>query len=561
MAKKKKKKTLLLLCLIMVILLGGYAGLRVYNEKAESEDTAASEEAEEAESLVTLDGEAKTLSYTKDGVTLEMVHEDDAWKKADDADFPLNTTKISTLITNIQNAEVEQVINEDGSNLEEYGLDDPVNRITVTMEDGSETTILVGDTNTMVGGTYAMVEGTDRVVLTTDALNTAFESDWYQMVNLETIPEISESDLEQITVERGGSSEEAAVPADSYVLTYFPYGADAYDATGNCNLFLQTEDGYQTLSEDTEADLLDAVTGWSYEGMTVYDPSEEELASYGLDAPQMTITCDYTEEIEVASEDEESSEDTEDSDEEEETVTVTEEKSFLLYVGAYDDTLDSYYVQPEGSKAVYTMSADQVSSFLNLDGETEVYLNPAAIPEDTVDTLDITVDGTTVTYGIERDVPVETEEAEDSEDADAAADEDADSEDADAAADEDADSEDADTAADETETLADGGDVESEPETTTIYTKDGEEIEASEFNDIYTAVTDLEGSRRLEESEVLEGEPQIVITFHRNQETNLSVSISLYAWNDNCYQLAVNDEAPSMTVDIGLVKDLLGLLE
>ncbi len=528
-AKKKKHRgrNLLLLVLALAVCCVGYVALRQANEAAENETT----EAEELDALLEFseDAEIVSLSYELDGETIALSYTDDeTWERDGAEDFPINTSTVSTMVSTLTGASVSRVINEDGSNLEEYGLDEPAYTVTVTDSEDNTYIVLIGDDNSLAGGCYAMLDGTESVVLTDSDLATAFAYGWYDLASVDDAPDIDADAVQDITITQGDAET---------VFEYDEDGKSDIDATGSCNLYVKTEDGYQAIDDDSEDTILDAVEDFSYSALAAYQPDEETLVEYGLDEPTVVIVCNYTteEEVEVESDDEdETDSDSETSETEEteevETETIIVEHTYTLTVGAYDETNDVYYVQHDDSSSVFTMSGDTVAAFLDLDTTQMVRLDPTNVDEDSIDSIEVTLNGETRTYAIERDVVVETEEEETTEAAD---------EETTAAADDE-------TA--ETE--------EEEVETTTLYTLDGEDIEESVYSSVYDALADLEGVRLLNDGEAVDGEAELTVVFHRNTGELSTVTVEFIPYNENYYQVAVNGGEAFMVADIGDVEEL-----
>lgn len=192
----------------------------------------------------------------------------------------LNKNTFDSLVKNLTGMTARSVVEENPADLEQYGLDKPQAKATVTFENGSYT-ILIGNTVTTGSANYLMVEGKNTVysyytysldcVLTYDAMN---------FVGTSVIPTISESDsasLTKITVRRKDWNEplilEALpeIPEDSTSIRVFSY------------TFTSPYDVYLDLN--TGSDYLAALSGLTAEKAVVVNPTEEDYEKYGLTDP------------------------------------------------------------------------------------------------------------------------------------------------------------------------------------------------------------------------------------------------------------------------------------
>ncbi len=500
MEKKNQHRgrNLLLLVLILAVCCVGYVVLRQTGGEEETEET----EEEEAEALLSL-ADVVSLSYEREGEEIGLSYSEDAesWQRSGMEDFPVDSQTVSSMVSDLTGAKILRVISGDGSDLEEYGLENPACTVTLQDSGGESAVLYIGDENSLAGGTYVQLGGDDRILMTDEVLATTFNYGWVDLASVDEGPDIDDSEVNSLEVVQG----EKAV---SFV--YDAEGRPEADATGSEKLFLMTEDGACAISSDWEEDILDAVQDFSYTFLAAYRPEEDERAAFGLDDPTAVITVQYTTTEEVESEDGDGEDESEeDDDEESEPETITEEHTYVLTVGAYEEETDCYYVQHDDSSSIFTMSASVLETLLDLDVTQMRPLNPAAVEADSIESFEVSLEGTTRTYAIERKAVTGTD-----------------------------------------------GETEEEEEPETSYTLDGESIEESEYEAALEAVTDLDGVRLLMDGEALEADAEITIVFHRNVEAYPTVTIELIPYNENYYQLALNGGEPYMVVDIGNVERL-----
>ena len=456
----KRGSKLLLLCGVLVVLGAGYVAVR---QLAADPD--------ELEETIALAGPAspQSLTWTDDSGTLTLNNGESGWSYADDSAFPLDQTVPEDMTAALSAAAATRQIDTPES-LEDYGLDAPVLTITAQDEDGTEYSYAFGDVNELTGEYYLLYNGEeDTVYLVGSDLHDAFNYDLYDMVEMETLPEFG-----SVT----GLS--VAQPQGSLTLRYEEDGSSlSYDPDNHW--FLEKGDSLLALDAGKVSSLTGAITGLYWKSCVTYDVDNQELAAWGLDDNAAVVTAVYTAAV----------------DEGEETA---EEETFTLRLG--NSGTDGTYAMLEGSSMVYLIDSEtadslRYASYSSLRSDTI-----CSMDWDTVDRLDITLDGTT--YTISFDV---------------------------------------------TETEEDGETV-----TDTLYTWDGQELDSSAVESLLSAVNGLTATGDASGSG---GEAQLVsFTFHRNTEDQFAqLTLTLSAWDTGSCLASLTGES-SRLVDRSAVTDL-----
>lgn len=193
----------------------------------------------------------------------------------------LDTSLFDTLQKNLTNMTARSVVEENASDLAQYGLDKPQAKAAVAYENGKSFTILVGNTVTSGSANYLMVEGGNTVYsYYTYSLNYVMNYDSMSFINTSVIPTIAQSDsanIAKITVKRKDWEEPLILealpelPEDSDSIRIFSYS------------FTSPYDVYLDLNTGT--DYVNAMSGLSAEKAVVINPAEEDYKKYGLDDP------------------------------------------------------------------------------------------------------------------------------------------------------------------------------------------------------------------------------------------------------------------------------------
>lgn len=455
----KRGSKLLLLCMALVVLGACYVAVRQLTTDPE-EDEGISLAGPETPSR---------LSWTDDSGTLTLEHEgDEGWIYADDTAFPLDQTVPENMTAALAAVTASRQI-DTPETLSDYGLDEPALTVTALDEDGTEYSYSFGDVNELTGEYYMLYNGDqDTVYLVDSALHDAFNLDLYDMVQMEDLPEFGS--VTALSV---------AQPGGSLSLRY------EEDSTGLCydtskHWFLEQGDSLLALDSSKVSSLTGAVTGLFWDSCVTYDVDDQELTAWGLDDSAAIVTAVYTAAI----------------DEGEDTA---EPETFVLRLGNTSD--EGTYAMLEGSSMVYLIDTETADSLRYASYSSLRPDNLCSMDWNTVDRLDITLDGTTYTISF-----------------------------------------------DETETEVDG-----EAETATLYTWDGQELDSTDVESMLSAVNGLTAAG--DASGTADDSPQVTFTFHRNTDDFGQLTLTLYPW-DTGSCLAVFTGESGRLVDRSAVTDL-----
>lgn len=229
-----------------------------------------------------------TLSWTCDGTTLAFhKNEGGAWIYDEDKAFPVDPDKIQTLLEQFEAFSAAFTI-ENAEDLSQYGLDSPTCTITLTAGDDSYT-IDLGSYSTMDEQRYVS-DGDGNVYLAASDPLEEYDAGLSDLILNDETPGVSE--VSKLTF--SGTSDYTVFYEKDSASTYCADDVYFTEQSG-VTLPLDTSSVTAYLSEINGLDLTDYVT---------YNATDEELASYGLDKPELTVTEVYTEENEDDKEEE-----------------------------------------------------------------------------------------------------------------------------------------------------------------------------------------------------------------------------------------------------------------
>lgn len=497
-----------LLCLLL--------GVYVLLKKNGTEEAAAVEEEDENEEIVSISGdEIANLTFELDGSEVTWVKEEDGWYLSGDKEFPVDESKMTTLISSISSISAERTL-EDVSNLKDYGLENPVNVIKVEKTDESTETIYVGSKNPSTGDTYICLNDKQDTVYTVGSdLGGTFSGGIYDFAVSEEYPSITGATITRIKADKKDNSYTLESNEDSSTGWYITDGKKNTKEADSTNA----------------GTLQSTVAGLSYSGYYEYDC--QDWAAYGLDKPKMEFTVDYTEQVEIQedeSEDQEESgtdenEDTSDeagsetdgtdseSDSGEDEPTMeTVEKSMVLYVGSLSED-GNYYVRLGDSSQVHGMSQSSIDSLMNGKAFDYWKLSIESIAISDLDHLDVTYDGDTHT--LKR---VVTEESDGTED-------------------------DKEETSDESENT----------ETVTTYYVDDKEADSQTFMNFYRGALSMVCQSRLEEYKD-QNEPEIMLEYYGTDGSKVTIE---YISRDSNFYTVTDQDGNYGLVNKMNVKDLI----
>lgn len=218
----------------------------------------------------------QTLSWTYDANTFSF-HRDGNWVYDEDQAFPVDGSKMEDLLDPFASFGVSFVI-ENVEDYAQYGLDEPVCTIDLTTEQDSYQ-ITLGSYSTMDEKRYVSIGDGNVYLVDHDPLEE------YDAVLSDLILHDKMPDLDAVaTIQFTG--------AQDYAIYYLEDSVDTY-----CEddvYFVQDQD--VPLSTTRTEGYLNTLRFLSLTNYVNYKVTEEELANYGLDTPDLTVTVAYTQE-------------------------------------------------------------------------------------------------------------------------------------------------------------------------------------------------------------------------------------------------------------------------
>ncbi|MCI6731758.1 MAG: DUF4340 domain-containing protein [Lachnospiraceae bacterium] len=528
MKRKKQKRLLLILLLILAVLAVGYVILLRYNAAKEAET-------EETESTIALwpkdfdSSSIASISYLNGDSSLTFnrkTDEDtDTWIYAADNDFPLNQSALSGMNSQLQSLTASRSVTDSLDNLTEYGLDQPVNTITATDQNGTSVTLYLGSTNSGSDITYAYTSQSDHVYTIASDFADYFNRPLLKLIEADTLP-LPSGAAEYKSISIAGKN-------SSLNMNYNPDGNDQVDYLGKCS-WIGEEDGDTYPISDANASVItEAILGLEITDCAAYKASPEELKAFGLDQPQAVVTVQSEEEETI---EEESSTDSSETtvseeesgtDEESDPQKVKVPHTLTLRIGSCVD--DYYYVSWNSIDQVYRMAASLITPFLDAAKENLICMEPFNFDLTTIDSL-------TVSYGDAKwdmviNRPDDTSESDTANDAESSSDSSSESDD------------------------KTGSSVD------ITVTVNGKEVSYSDFSSMMAHLQQIQAEKIWNASENTAGTGTDSMKIHvdLNRKNRSSVYLELYSYNSSYYAVSV-DGTPTWLInknDIASIRSAL----
>jgi len=385
---------------------------------------------------------------------VSFTREDDEWKYGSDDKMAVDQELLDEIAENLSNITSDKMV-EEVQSLGVYGLSEPQYNITVETEDETYE-IAVGDETFSDGEVYISI-GDDYVYLTDAGLIDDISYSLLDCVQKEEIPEMES--ISSVSVNNEDTLDIVYAEDSGYCYS------DAY------TYYLKDGESYQNLDNENTESMFTTMSEFAWEECVDYYAEESEIAAYGLDEPDAEVSIVYT-----PAEEEDDSENA-DSD----------EQTFSYEVGTADG---AYYAKLTDSNIVYSISEDVYNAAVDAAYDELKPDEVVLLDWDTVDSVEIELDGNVYTV-----------------------------------------------------------DIESNEDDEYTYTFGDSEIEFQDVLDQLSDITIPEESTEDDETSVPEEEPalsnnktELSLTFHRNTEEYSTVEVVFYQYNGSYCIAALNGD-------------------
>ena len=305
------------------------------------------------------------LSWDREGKTLTFNKSDEAWKYADDENFPVNAEKIADLLAPFQKLTAAFVI-DNVKDYGQYGLEKPEGVIRIKAGDSSYE-VKLGAFSKMDSQRYLSI-GDGRVYLVKEDLLKKYSLELGDIIQNDTLPSLTEV------------SELTFSGTENYSVTREENSTKSYCA----------DDVYFTEGKplDTKAvkKYLDLIGSLKLTDYASYHVSEEELKTFGLEEPELTLTAVGKEKKETGK---------------------AKEKQLILHISRDPGELASAqkkakegeevkvpgYIRAGDSRIVYRVSEDIVSALMAVSYDDLRHKEVLTAAFGDINQIDVSLDG------------------------------------------------------------------------------------------------------------------------------------------------------------------------
>lgn len=264
----RSKKLYVLLGILAVACIATFAVMQMEERKEQIKET--------GEIILELPSESvQSLSWEYNEETLAF-HKDETWLYDGDENFPVSEEKVNELLEQFQALGAAFII-EDVEDFGQYGLNAPVCTISLSTA-GQTYKVKLGDYSKMDSQRYVSIGDGNVYLVKHDPLD-KYDAVLSDMIDHDEIPS-----FDHVTkIQFAG--------AETYSITYQEDSTDSYSTD---DVYFTQRSGKNLPLDTSKVDsYLWSITNLNPVNYVSYNVTDEELQTYGLDTPELTITVDY----------------------------------------------------------------------------------------------------------------------------------------------------------------------------------------------------------------------------------------------------------------------------
>ncbi len=307
-AKNKKTIAILLVCLAVIIL--ACVAVAVIPKLGKTDDA-----------FSIRFGNAVSLSYNCGGgeKMYGFTLSDGAWKSDGKENYPVRQTSMQSLARILASLTPESVI-EAQDEMSAYGLDKPTYTLIAQDDEGNSLSIEIGKQTS--ASYYARISGTDGICIIPQALPLTLSNDFYAMLDVQKLPNISKDSMKRITLKDEKTGKTVRFEKEDEAWQVFDGALFVADDSVN----IETEDGTHTARKFLN-DVKEVLSGFNSCKCTAYGETGNKA---------ITVTVE------------------------------TADNAYILYLGEGFEKDGTEYraVFQNGDDAVYALESDKADSLL-----------------------------------------------------------------------------------------------------------------------------------------------------------------------------------------------------
>ena len=277
---------------------------------------------------------AVSLSWTRDGSTVDLAKDGETWVNQDDASYPIDQETVKDLLTYLKEMHASFAIKEADS-LGQYGLSEP--ECTMTIESGNGTEeVKIGGMSSMDSKRYLSLSNGTVYLIDDDPLE-HISGDVSDYLERDDLPEYEF--LTEMKITGNASLDVIRDTKADYAYT------DAYE------YYAVSGNDHQPLDTDSVMQFANTLTGLDLGDQVSYNAASD-LAQYGLDAPLLTVYMNGV------------------LSQEEEGAGQSQEVTLCFSVTGEGDSRE-VYLHPEGSDLIYRVGLPEAGETAQTGSDDE----------------------------------------------------------------------------------------------------------------------------------------------------------------------------------------------
>lgn len=361
----KKKKNIIATSIVLMIVLVLFAIVSVEFKQIE---TVEEEEPTKTEILSDIEvDKIEFFSFKNSDVDLSFDLIDSGWVYVDEKDFPIQSSKISSMLLSVSEITSERTINVTDDNFEKYGMDDPTLIINMKDRDGNKTKLTIGTINNILNRYYLRLNDEDVVYIIPVTIVNTFSLTKYELGQVENAPAVSSSNIKQIEISNSGRKIE--------IVNEGKYGLDL---VASSKWYMESPfTSYVGIDDYVFDDYITTLSEFGFHRLADYNVTNEQLEKYGLYKSKNYIQISYKSGDGVV--------------------------TYKLAIGNIVENEEStlYYVHPitmQGlekldSRRVYTMTGTSIAALINLNPLDYIFKQISYTRLDEVNSMEINYEG------------------------------------------------------------------------------------------------------------------------------------------------------------------------
>ena len=279
---KRNIKIIIAASLVLILLIGGYFFLSKWEPDTEKGGEDSPEISyTDAENIIDVDAENIAFVKVNTGESSYTVRNGNPATIEGYSSHIMDDSKLSGVIYGVSSVTAGRILEDYTGTLSDYGLEDTKKSVLVSMKDGTQYKLLIGNSTNFDGEHYAMLEGENRIITLSsyDVENLIKEPSEMRSKN---ICKLESDNIMSFTIKKNGKKE-VSVKYDKNYVPSNEYQSVSYLVTYPYSNVTASLDKLQALFENIT----------SLSAQSIVEENPKNLSRYGLDKPYELEITDF----------------------------------------------------------------------------------------------------------------------------------------------------------------------------------------------------------------------------------------------------------------------------